>query len=318
MNGSRSDAEIEAGRWIARLEAEDVTLDDHDRFRAWLAVSPENQAAYQDMSRTWDKLDRLPPTGLERPAPRSRNRRTLLLAGAGVAALAAAGVILAPALLRGEGVRYRTGVGQRSSITLPDGSEVELNAMSDLRVRLSEGQRYARLTDGEALFDVRPDANRPFVVETPFGELRVLGTSFVVRIGPAGARASVISGRVEAAPARTIGAEMETIIAGAGEEIALTRDAVETMPLPQPALERRLAWRSGMLAFDGETLAEAAFEVERQTGVRFEFASAELAEMRVGGYINATDVDAFADLITNNLGLEVDRRSAQRWMVRAQ
>jgi ferric-dicitrate binding protein FerR (iron transport regulator) len=106
MSGSLRAAEIEASRWIARLEAEDVSLKDHQRFRVWLAKSPGNRIAYEALARTWDKLDALayldapPPAAATRASRPSRPSRRLLLLGGGgavaAAATAAVAVVVAP------------------------------------------------------------------------------------------------------------------------------------------------------------------------------------------------------------------------------
>ena len=66
-----------------------------------------------------------------------------------------------------------------------------------------------------------------------------------------------------------------------------------------------------MLAFDGETLNEAIAEVSRQTGWTFELGDAELGQMRVGGYV-AADPEAFIELVSSSLNLEVRRTGDRR------
>jgi ferric-dicitrate binding protein FerR (iron transport regulator) len=60
---------------------------------------------------------------------------------------------------------------------------------------------------------------------------------------------------------------------------------------------------------DGAGALRGALEIERQTRVHFEFADPEIASLRIGGYISATDVDAFAQPVEQNLGLKVERQS---------
>lgn len=74
---------------------------------------------------------------------------------------------------------FRTAAGQRASVTLPDGTTVEINSGSTLEYPavFSKKERRVRI-DGEALFDVAKDAGRPFLVETFAYDVRVLGTRF--------------------------------------------------------------------------------------------------------------------------------------------
>jgi transmembrane sensor len=308
MSGDKQAAhtEREAARWIARLEASDVTLDDHRRFRRWLAGPPENRTAYEALARTWDKLDALRYLDVANDLPEApaRSRRWLITAGAG-GALAAAGAAALFVLRPGssEAAVFETPVGGRQTVTLDDASTVDLNAATRIAVEYAADERRVTMERGEALFDVRPDPARPFRVITPFGDIRVIGTSFSLKLMPDGARATVLRGEVEAAARRG----SATATAHANEEIALSAEAVSATALNSEASERRLAWRDGMLSFDGETLREAALDVERQTGVRFVFAEPSIGDLRVGGYIDARDADAFIALLQNNLRLTAER-----------
>lgn len=310
MSGSLSDAERQASRWIARLEADDVSLADHKRFRAWLARSSENRSAYEDVARTWDKLDLLKflePAEVPEAPPRSR--RWLLLSGAvGVGVIAtAAGFVIPAAIEDASATPYATRIGERKNVVLGDGSSAELNADTLLRVWLSPSVRRVRLSKGEALFDVHADLSRPFVVETAFGEVRASGTRFLVKLGAQSARATVFQGAVSGVRPGGLFTRSVTASAGAHTEIILGREGLSSTTLAPEILAHRLAWREGMLAFDGETLADAALELERQTGVRFAFADADAANLRVGGYIHAADLNAFVELVRLDLGLHAHR-----------
>lgn len=72
--------------------------------------------------------------------------------------------------------------GGEYSLTLEDGSVVWLNADSKLRypVTFVEGKRRVFL-EGEAYFEVKKDATKPFIVSTSAGDITVLGTSFNVK-----------------------------------------------------------------------------------------------------------------------------------------
>lgn len=77
--------------------------------------------------------------------------------------------------------RMETSAGQRVTMTLPDGTQVQLNAGTKLEYPqvFDRGVRRVKLS-GEAMFDVNHDARRPFVVETFASEIEVLGTRFNV------------------------------------------------------------------------------------------------------------------------------------------
>src|SRR4029077_9414852 len=75
---------------------------------------------------------------------------------------------------------YSTDIGERRSITLADGSTVDLNARSQLRVEFSKSERRVELLDGQALFQVAKDKQRPFIVHSGDATVRAVGTQFDV------------------------------------------------------------------------------------------------------------------------------------------
>ncbi|MBL8544314.1 MAG: FecR domain-containing protein [Hyphomonadaceae bacterium] len=300
-------AELEASRWIARLEAADVTLEDHQRFRAWLEAAPENRPAYQAVAASFDRLDKLklltpkPATSLPRP---TLSRRALFVGGAGAAAVAGAGALglwtLTPATTFA--ATYETPIGGRQHATLSDGSGIELNADTRLRAAFTGQARTLHLERGEALFTVAADP-RPFIVRTRFGALTAQGTVFLVKLTGAAARVSVLAGHVTGEHAASASGQ-----ASVHQELVLSAHGVAQHNLSAERTSQRLAWRTHMLAFDGETLAEAAADVEAQTGIRFRFADPAIAALRVGGYIDARDARAFITLLETNLGLSARRQ----------
>lgn len=310
-----TDAELEASRWIARLEASDVTLEDHQRFRAWLDASPEHRAAHEALSRTWDRLDGLKFLGAELEAPSAvarPSRRGWLLVGGAAAVAAATGTIWLTTAATTFAATYATPTGGRAEATLQDGSEIELNAGTEVRVAFTARTRTASLDRGEALFTIATDG-RPFEVRTPYGTLIAEGTVFLVKIAPDLARASVIAGHVRG---RSSAGSAEADIAGANQELVLSSSRpIARADLAPARAANRLAWRDHMLAFDGETLVEAAADVERQTGVQFRFARPELGELRVGGYIDGRDANAFARLVEANLRLSVRREGERTFII---
>lgn len=308
-----SEAEREASRWLVRLESPDVTLDDHKRFRAWLSAAPDNRLAFEALSRTWDRLGALQRLTPDMPR-RIVGRRTLALAGLAAAAAVFAGVWLFHPDPLPLGIVHATGVGERETIRLVDGSTIELDASSRVVVRFGDELRTVHVDQGAAYFDVRADAARPFVVETAYGAVRVRGTSFLVKLGERAMRTTVFHGVVEGEASRQgpfaavlLNGDREPVVARANQEIGFDGDGVAVRDIAPRAAERRLAWRDGMLAFDGETLGEAVAEVERQTGVRFAFGDRSLADLRIGGYVSSSDSTAFTALLRDSLGVDAER-----------
>lgn len=91
---------------------------------------------------------------------------------------------------------YATEIGERRSITLADGSTVDLNARSRLRVEFARKERRVELLEGQALFQVAKDKNRPFIVSSGDATVRAVGTQFDVNRRSNGTTVTVLEGRV--------------------------------------------------------------------------------------------------------------------------
>lgn len=308
-----SEVELEAAHWLVVLDAPRVDRLEVERFQAWLAADPAHKRAYEAVSATSDQIDALlasEPDFAPEQAKASRQPRSWVLPLGALAAALILAFTLSPIspLGLGRGEAIATAVGEARTLQLEDGSRIELSPGARITINLTESERRVRFARGVALFDVAHDANRPFVVETAFGDLRVLGTSFVVRLSDDEARTTVLTGTVRGSQ-RTLLPPDATATGHAGDEIVLRRDAVAVAALAPDEQDRRLAWRERMVALDGQTLRQAAAEMSRFSGARFEFADEATADMRLGGYVRGDDVDAFLDLLAGNVGVHAERRA---------
>jgi len=315
-------AEREASGWIVRIKAHDASDADRRDLEAWLKAKPENQKAYAKLERTWGVVASLQHlkgrAAANDSAPRPRASWAFPAAAIAACALLAIGAgvwftKVPSAFAPSE--HYATAPAEVRTINLGDGSTVTLSGAGEASIAISDNERRVELLRGYALFDVAHDATRPFVVETPQGDITVLGTSFVVRIADGEVRTTVLRGSVLGAAERGLfGANRRSVTARANEEIVLNDDGAALVEIAAETIPRRLAWRDNMLAFDGETLNEAIAQISQQTGWTFELADADLGEMRVGGYV-AADPDAFIDLMSSSLELEARHAGPRRVVI---
>src|SRR6218665_510159 len=226
-----------AAYWIVRQDRGDLTAAEQAEFHSWFE-DPQNANAYACAARATDTfsadagsdphLKALWQSALElEPAPAPQWRNMFALA-AGLAILLA-GAVLFLSLGRSPGWsptnvvaeapsqtsvqqaqatpnEYVTGIGERRSIRLPDGTTVTLNTRSRLVVAFSSERRLVRLVQGQALFEVVRDRNRPFTVQAVDRQVTALGTVFEVRVDPGRVQVVLIEGRVVVErPAEEIG-----------------------------------------------------------------------------------------------------------------
>jgi ferric-dicitrate binding protein FerR (iron transport regulator) len=98
-------------------------------------------------------------------------------------------------------LRIATRQGERTTLTLPDGSTVSLNPVSQVSYQASDFSRRSRSIsyEGDGAFDIAKQSGAPFVIRSKQVEVRVLGTKFIFSARPEAATAKVYleEGRVE-------------------------------------------------------------------------------------------------------------------------
>jgi transmembrane sensor len=208
--------------------------------------------------------------------------------------------------------QYETRVGGLSRVVLADGSVIDLNTDSAVRVRLGS-VREVQLLRGEGRFEVAHDGSRPFVVTAAGANVRALGTAFTVRLrAPAQVDVLVSEGRVAIASARVPRAPPLY----ANEAAIVLPDRVSVTRIEPQLLARRLAWMSGRIVLQGETLSEAIAEFNRYNKRQLAF-EPSIATLRVGGNFNATDPESFAAALASAFHLRIDPFSGDAIVLRS-
>lgn len=308
-------AEEQASLWAARLDGSVLSAGDRVALDAWLAEDPLHRrmlSAYCQLSA--DLEQQLPlmegirekPEEAQPPAKAAQSRPwSRWPAWAGVMLTAAAAVVLGVRLSH-SGTELRsiaTPAAQRQELALADGSHVQLNARTDLVVELGRSERRVRLASGEAFFDVRRDPDRPFIVETPAGLVRVTGTHFDVRADSAEElEVTVAEGAVLVRPA----AAPAPVSLSSGQQVSAGPDGAVVHRLTAAEVEDALAWRQGQIVFSGTPLREALARFARYHG-RGITAAPAAADLRVGGRYSLDDLDGFFAALEQVLPVRVVR-----------
>ncbi|MHB8285361.1 MAG: FecR family protein [Caulobacteraceae bacterium] len=216
-----------------------------------------------------------------------------LTLGAGAGAEVLAPFVSAPA--------YATATGERRSVRLPDGTVVELNTHSRIIVRYSGRRRAIRLVRGEAVFHVAKDP-RPFLVQTRAADVDTQHADVDVRLAGQSTRLSVQAGHALAQP---LGTTAGSVTMAANEIAVFGPAGIIVQKVSADDMDRALAWRRGVIALNGDTLADAVEELNRYNRRKIKVADPSIASLHLGGYFNVDDVEGFADAVTRTFPVVV-------------
>lgn len=284
----------EAIDWLARLGSGRATPTDRLAFLRWrqrsaahemAAVEAETLVRAVGGTRQADQLRRHGEPLSSASVRRRPVGRRLLFAGAAAASVAVVAVAL-PSLgpLSALYADHATGVGGRKRVALTDGSVVILNTATAVSVDYSGTERRVVLHDGEALFEVAKDANRPFIVVAGNVEVRAVGTAFVVRLKEACEHVTVGEGTVEVKigsrpPIRVVAGQR----LGAGEGDRLKLSTVD--------VDAATAWQRGKLIFNRRPLESVVAELQRYRAGRIVVLGDRLKALEVTGVFDLDDTD---------------------------
>ncbi|MEZ4963296.1 MAG: FecR domain-containing protein [Saprospiraceae bacterium] len=249
---------------------------------SWLAGSPEHRRIAQSVRKAWElsggfkqdvELDmeadfekiRHRIARVEKAPARvvPLRRRWALRVAAAVVLLLVAPFVVKKFLRPGvpSEVAFAGDQPRSEAVALVDGSRVYLNANSRLTYFAAAGGKERRVKlEGEAFFDVARDESKPFVVETPSGEVTVLGTSFSVQERPDGTsiEVEVASGKVKLQPK------------GGGSHLILVKNEKGIFYKQENKLEKTvdpglndLAWHTRRLSFQNTSLKDALAAINR-------------------------------------------------------
>ncbi|MDR3508957.1 MAG: FecR domain-containing protein [Caulobacteraceae bacterium] len=205
---------------------------------------------------------------------------------------------------------YQTGVGERATISLPDGSVATLDTQSEFRVDYTIGERGVRLLRGQALFEVAKHRNIPFRVYANGQRITAVGTKFNVRLLDRGLKLTLVEGRVrvDRASPTLPGAITPTTELAAGEVLEAHNGAAATVRMTDTS--RDISWPSGLLIFQDETLDTAVTEMNRYATVPIRIDGRFGGQYRVSGVFKTGDPERFARAMTEVFPLSLTHGSS--------
>jgi len=331
----------DAASWMALLDSERSTEADRIGFARWLDEDPAHRWAFEELSEVWarlrtlsdveplleqDKVVRLPsatpsvPRAGNATLPGPRRDWSAAAAIAIVALGVAAHLALSPT-----SETFATDVGESRSIVLTDGSMLEMNSRTSMKIVIDDQKREVRLTSGEAVFHVADD-RRPFVVVTDLGSIAALGTAFNVDVSNDVLEVSVIEGKVavtaNGAPLplteydNDIGVRFasEAALLSEGEWLEVSGSNYRQQLLGTEEFRKRLSWRNGVVVFEDQPLQVVVQEMRRYTHVSIHVADSELSNLRISGRFETSNAREFLAQLNEKYDIIVDDQNAD-WIL---
>jgi transmembrane sensor len=299
--------EQQAAQFIERRDCAVWSSEDQAELEGWVAASPAHRIAYLRLDAGWKHAERLAAL---RPRERSLRRHVSLRAAGTIAAalgfLACIGGGVAYYSALPKFSTYATRVGERETLTLRDGSRVELNTNTVIQISDDLDRRHIRLERGEAFFDVVHDKNNPFVVSAGAGKVTDIGTKFVVRRDNERIRVIMLQG-----VARFDGdanGTQKSIVLRAGDDMLASAEGISLGRKSIGETARETSWRHGVLIFNETPLAEVAAEFNRYNRTKLVIGDPAAAKMEIGGTFAAANVEGFARVAQLLTGLRFENR----------
>ncbi|VXC36031.1 Amino acid ABC transporter substrate-binding protein [Pseudomonas sp. 8Z] len=247
----------EAIAWQLCLDSGEANAQKQHEFRMWLAAHADHALVWRQLGGIDQHLSAAAPTPARRAllhGGAARRRGVRRISSSALGLFLATGIALALlAQQRPLGdylADYHTAAGEQREVRLADRSQVRLNSRSALDVMFDEHERRLVLHTGEILIQTaKGNDTRPFVVETPQGRLRALGTRFLVRRTGESTELIVLRSAVAAKP---VAAAQERIVRS-GEQVRMERQHLSASTRAPIAAD---AWSRGMLVADALPLAQ--------------------------------------------------------------
>ena len=279
---------------LIRFQKCETTPEEEVAILDWLDADPENQ-------RQLDSLDfqfNAAVLHMEQPQSEDQSSRRINPFRAFIYAGVAAAIALFLAVgngwyqarqtrldLESLNTTINVPIGQRIEVTLQDGTRVYLNAGSSLEFPnvFSKRDRKVRLS-GEAMFDVMPDADCPFIVETYGYDVEVFGTRFNVEADAASAEFStaLLQGSVKVTD-RASGAGFFLV---PGEKAELVQGKLRRSPITN---SDEYLWTEGIISLQCDSFTELLKRMEKAYDVHFIIQFDKEPVVRCRGKIRVSD-----------------------------
>lgn len=301
----------QAALWAVKMAERSLTEDEEREMAAWFEADPQHADALIKAQQQWLMLGNLSRSTSAKTLLEASSPKVLPLKAEAVARrrwphwATAAIIILAslPALFLLPDTwlhwkaDYYTATGEIRQVTLPDGSQVDLDSNSAIALDFNPQERRIRLLSGNAWFTVAPlgkDEIRPFRVEANGGVTQALGTQFSIDVKRDGADVAVHEHSVR--------------VSYQGQSLVLAEQ--QAARYADNHLERhsvspsQFAWRRGWLVIDKQPVSDAVAQINRYQQQKVIVVNPALRKRIVSGAFALNPPENAIETLRQTLGAE--------------
>lgn len=210
-----------------------------------------------------------------------------------------------------QSITISTGKGERAGITLPDGSKVTLNSMSELCYSVAEYNKEARHIDfsGEGYFDVRHSPEAPFVINSRNLKVEVLGTTFnlLARTEGETSELSLEKGRVLLVSLQ----RGDSVVLNANQKAILDQNTGNITVITSNTIDMASGWTRGELIYRNTKLSEVIRDIEDNYNISIKINDEECLENTFTGTLSTHDLNEALEIIelSYNLKARIDHKN---------
>ena len=324
----RKRAVADAADWWVQLQSNDEPRSVREQYVDWLRESPIHVAEMLRVAQIhgaleqfnhWAKIDTISDDGIDgnvislRPfnseelsrhgIPRSQPLRLWTIS-------ASVGLIIIATswfYLSAQTNVIVTDRGERREVALNDGSTVEVDPETRLRVKFNDKTRDIWLEFGRALFKVAKNPNRPFEVHAGDAVVRAVGTLFGVDRQSNGVVVTVAEGKV--AVTRGVADPMPVALV-ANQQVTVRKSGSAEAPRKVDST-RALAWAAGRLVFENDPVSSVVAQFNRYNHVQIQVTDDAIAARPVSGVFDASDPESFVAFLQSVARVHIERSEGQ-------